>query len=147
MTVLHHALCGDDFHQTPVSKTFREKSFFFFWFCGRCNIGVLGYTRSVTSARQPQQHGKNEKTYELFSILVSKKRFPQAINPRSNSSRAGLQPSTTLRESFLGLFPGFIKRSVELYVERSCTSTVISDNLVNFILIRAPSLLYQGCTY
>ena len=24
MTVLHHALCGDDFDQTPVSKIFRE---------------------------------------------------------------------------------------------------------------------------
>ena len=25
MTVLHHALCGDDFHPTPVSIAFRGK--------------------------------------------------------------------------------------------------------------------------
>ena len=40
MTVLRHALCGDDFHQTPVSIIFSEKMFkVFFWFCGRYNTG------------------------------------------------------------------------------------------------------------
>ena len=42
MSVLHHALCGDDFHETPVSIKVRgkcSKGFFFFWLCGRCNIG------------------------------------------------------------------------------------------------------------
>ena len=40
MTVLRHAVCGDDFHQTPVSIIFSEKCLkFFFWFCGRCNTG------------------------------------------------------------------------------------------------------------
>ena len=33
MTVLHHALCGDDFDQTPVSIIFREKTISFFCFC------------------------------------------------------------------------------------------------------------------
>ena len=35
MTVLHHTLCGDDFHQTPVSIIFigeNVQSFFFFFF-------------------------------------------------------------------------------------------------------------------
>ena len=43
MTVLLHALCEDDFHQTPVSIIFSEKcsKFFFFWFCGRCNTGHI----------------------------------------------------------------------------------------------------------
>ena len=31
MTVLHHALCGDDFDQTPVSIIFRGKYFFGMW--------------------------------------------------------------------------------------------------------------------
>ena len=31
MTVLHHALCGDDFHQTPVSIIFSEKCSKFFF--------------------------------------------------------------------------------------------------------------------
>ena len=41
MTVLHHALCGGDFHQTPVSIIFRGKcSKFCFCFCVPCNTGV-----------------------------------------------------------------------------------------------------------
>ena len=43
MTVLHHALCGDDFHQTLVSTVITGKcsELFFFLFCGRCNTGGL----------------------------------------------------------------------------------------------------------
>ena len=42
MTVLRHALCRDDFHQTPVSIIFSGKcSKFFFWFSGRCNTGGI----------------------------------------------------------------------------------------------------------
>ena len=31
MTVLHHAFCGDDFHQTPGFNTISEKCFMFFF--------------------------------------------------------------------------------------------------------------------
>ena len=41
MTVLRHALCGDDFHQTPVPIIFSENVQSFSGFCGRCNTGVL----------------------------------------------------------------------------------------------------------
>ena len=47
MIVLHHALCGDDFHQSPVSILFRRKCLkFFWWFCGRCNTGGAAYDSS-----------------------------------------------------------------------------------------------------
>ena len=39
MTVLHHALCEDDFDQTTVSRIFRETVQTLFRFCGRCNTG------------------------------------------------------------------------------------------------------------
>ena len=44
MTVLRHALCGDDFHQTPVSIMFREKfvrSSFFSGFVGDATQDLL----------------------------------------------------------------------------------------------------------
>ena len=58
-TVLRHALCGDDFHQTPVSITFSEnvqsRFVFFFWFCGRCNTGdVQGGAGHYYTVQQAQ---------------------------------------------------------------------------------------------
>ena len=48
MTALHHALCGDDFDQTPVSIIFREKcSKFFVLLRGRCNTDESAPTHSV----------------------------------------------------------------------------------------------------
>ena len=46
MTVLLHALCGDDLDQTPVSIAFRQECLnLFFWFRGRCNTDVLRFRR------------------------------------------------------------------------------------------------------
>ena len=44
MTVLHHALCGDSFEETPVSIVFTVGKlflFFFLFFFRRCNSGEL----------------------------------------------------------------------------------------------------------
>ena len=38
MTVLHHALCGHDFDQTPVSKISRGKCSEYFLFCFVCDV-------------------------------------------------------------------------------------------------------------
>ena len=40
MTVLHHALCGDDFHQTLVSIILREK-------CSKFFVGFVGDATQV----------------------------------------------------------------------------------------------------
>ena len=49
MTVLRHALCGDDFHQTPVSIILAKMLKVFFCFCGRCNTGDVSYEMFVLS--------------------------------------------------------------------------------------------------
>ena len=55
MDVLHHALCGDDFDQTPVSITFREKcSNFFFGFVGDATQVLL------PRIKRPQKEHKNK---------------------------------------------------------------------------------------
>ena len=54
MTVLRHALCGDDFHQTPVSIIFSEK----------CTKFVSGF---VGDATQVLPTGKKEKKEEILS--------------------------------------------------------------------------------
>ena len=53
MTVLHHALCGDDFDQTPVSITFRKKCSKFFGFVGDA-------TQVLGAARRPRGKGEHE---------------------------------------------------------------------------------------
>ena len=57
MTALRHALCGDDFHQTPVSIVFSEK-------CSKFFSGFVGDATQVhccflTSALQPRMTGGN----------------------------------------------------------------------------------------
>ena len=46
MTVLRHALCGDDFHQTPVSIIFSEK-------CSKVVSGFVGDATQVTPECEP----------------------------------------------------------------------------------------------
>ena len=54
MTLLHHALCGDDFDQTPVSIIFRETvEIYIFWFCGGFNTGGMVLPATYRSTRIP----------------------------------------------------------------------------------------------
>ena len=73
MTVLHHALCGDDFGQTPVSIIIGEKmSKVFFRCCGRCRR-VVSKIKSV---------GTRSLSPTLYRLITHKFNVTQGLSLR-----------------------------------------------------------------